>query len=224
MEKVLFGSDKKAYTRLLGMVDQDNIMHFKHGSSWSASTIKCDETRESSTSNFRLQSTEVSISHDEIKALDLSTIGRIEQEFEEGFSANMQQTLINTMVDATADQPAYELDVNGDIREAIKAIHESISIGLNDDLTPSKPSLMLNQATFDKIIPKLQEISENDPNFEKELDEIRRKKWIEALIKHFENLTKFELNENERNLINDWLQQLREAQSSIMLREGCPND
>lgn len=215
---------EKLNSRRSQFLDEKNILAFKHGRKWSGYT----QTSETSTvrwkSDFKKQTAETSISWKRFVDADFSAIDELKNDLIEKISSNFESSFFETIIEATADRPSIQMNLNGDIRKTILEMWDSLSVGLNEDLSLSAPSLALDPETFEKFATKAKELAESDPNFQEQINAIKKKKWIKALIGHFDNILKFNLHEDERGNIVRQLRQLREIEASDLHAKGRDDD
>lgn len=203
------------------LVARENVFVFKHGGRWSGYTENDGPSFDRWNSGFKKHSAEVIISHDSILGADFAAIDRFKTSMARALIADFETSIFGTMQEATQGRPAIELKLNEDIKPAVLEMWETIKLGLKDDLTLSQPSIAMDSATFEKFSAKAKELAENDPHFVEQLEEIKLRKWMEALREHFENLLKFQLHDEKRGDIEHQLRQLREIESPQVYESGC---
>ena len=207
-KEVFLSGFKRGWKEIEGFTSPDNHFLFTHGAQWSGSIEKGDGQQESYVKTMGQQSTEVVISRTSIEDGDLGIIESMEKDFAEQWSVNMTKTFFTGITEDLPENQNTTLDLKGDPRPGLLAALKGISIGLNDDLTPSRPQLALPQSLLDQYGEKLAGLAE-DEEFNRQYGELLQKKHIEALIRHFETELKFDLNETYRSTVDDWLRQLR---------------
>jgi len=222
--KTIASAAREAMERLEVYVSPQNILTFKHGPQWRNDTIERSGKVSRKVSEFQRSAVETSFSMNDLKAAKFEAIEKLKVTFRDGLLDSMVQKLFGTIVEATSDQPATTLDVNGDIRPGMIDALKSIKIGLTENLQPILPTISLPGDLRAKFFEKAKEVEENDPEFMARYERLKHRKWLEALIDHFENKLKFQLSDDERSTIGDGLQQIREAHDSLLLREGCLSD
>lgn len=208
-KEVLLSGFKEGWKQIENFASPENHFLFTHGAQWSGSIEKTDGEQEKYVKTMKRQSTEVTISRLSIEAGDLGMIETMERDFSEQWSSNMARTFFTGITEDLPESQNTTLDLKGDPRPGLLAALEGISVGLNDDLTLSKPQLALPQSLLEKYGEKLAALAE-DEGFNRQYEELLQKKHIEALISHFETELKFDLNETYRSTVDDWLRQLRE--------------
>lgn len=205
-------------------VARQNFLVFKHGKNWSGYTKTEDSSAKHWKGSFEKKSAQGQISWDSILDADFSAIERFKDEFTEELVASFESSFFGAIAEATENQTPVELKINGDIRPGLLQMWEGISLGLNDDLTLSEPSMALDAETFDKFMAKAQDLMNTDPGFFEQIDQIKRRKWISALIEHFENLLKYKLNDDERRNLEHQLRQLRSIAVAELHKIGRDDD
>jgi len=208
-KEVFLSGFKKGWEEIESFTSLDNHLLFTHGSQWSGSIEKGDGEQESYVKTMGQQSTEVVISRTSIEAGDLRIIESMEKDFAEQWSVNMTKTFFAGITEDLPESQNTTLDLKGDPRPGLLAALAGISVGLNDDLTLSRPQLALPQSLLDQYGEKLAAL-EKDEEFNLQYGELLQKKHAEALIRHFETELKFDVNETYRSTVDDWLRQLRE--------------
>ena len=222
--KIITSSLSSAREELKAYVASENFMVFKHGPDLKTDIIERSGEVSRNHSEFKKSSVEISCSMDALRTADFNAIEVLRDQLRDGFRDNTIASLFGAMTEATAGQPSTNLEISGDIRPGLIDALKNISISLEDNLQPIYPDICLPDIFRDKFIKKIEDLEKEDPEFLEQYGLLKRRKWLEALIKHFENLLKFQLSDYERSTIIDWLQRIRATKESLLLREGCESN
>lgn len=189
-------------------VKQKNILTFKHGRKWRGITTTESGGRINE-SELELKSAQFEISTSRIENIDLFIIDELIENFTNQFSEGFQESVFGELTKATEHRPPVELKLDGDLVAEVRKIWESIELDLNDDLTLSEPSLFLSPNTYKSLCDAIEKNPEQKQAIENELVEIKKRKHREALRRYYENILKYSLPDEIRNLIE---RRLREIQ------------
>ncbi len=217
----LFGEIfEKLSERRNQFVARQNVLVFKHGKNWSGYTKTSDSTAKHWKGSFEKKSAQAQISTDSILTADFSAIDRFKNELSKELVTSFESSFFGAIAKATENQIPIELKISGDVRPGFLQLWEDISLGLNDDLTLSEPSMALDSESFEKLMSKLKDLSVTDPGFFEQIDQIKRRKWICGLVEHFKNLLKYKLHDDERRYLKHQLRQLRSIEITELHEDG----
>ena len=204
-----------------GLTSSVEKLTFKHGRSWSGYTHKGDGEKEHWENKTQLSSVSESVSKDDCLEGNFGAIFELKESMRMQMLNNFETTIVETLLDATTERPSTEIRLNGDIRPALREMWENVSIGLDDKLRLNEMSLAMPPETYSRFIKKVEEIEKTDPSFKEEIRKIKTKKWLLALVEHFENILKFNLHEEKRRNIEHLLRQLRALTEPQLHEDRC---
>ena len=200
-------ASRKAEDNLQKIVPTENTFHFKHGKDWSGSMKVENNETGSWKSTFKTASVETNLSLKDIEEMNLEAFQTITETMFSGVSNMLEDSTVKDTVKA-AERSSMSVNLRDDLKEGLLEMQRKVAPSLDANFRLSLPSLFLNPKDLEELSPKIVEL-QNDPDYMNQLNEIQNVKWLEAIILHCENLLKFNLKENERRIIDDWLQHLR---------------
>lgn len=190
-------------------VAKQNILTFKHGTKWSG--IVTTETGEKiNEAELELKSAQSEVDTRRIEDVDLAVIDEIITSLSSQFSESFEESVISEITKVTEHRHPVELRLNGDILTEVRKLWESIELDLNEDFSLSVPSLILSPGAFKDFQNAIERNSEQKVAIESEIEAIKRRKHLEAIRRHLENLLKFSIPDEVRDLINYRLREIQQ--------------
>lgn len=190
-------------------VNEKNVLTFTHGKRWRGFTTT--ESGESlNEAELELKSAQSTISTSRIENVDLAIIEEVLETISTQFAESFQKSVISELNKATEHRQPVELKFNGDIITEIRKLWNSIELDLNDDLSLSEPSLILSPGAYSSLAEAIETDPEKKQAIEEEITEIKKQKHHEAIIRYLENLMKYSLPDDIRNIIEHRLRDLRQ--------------
>ena len=160
-------------------------------------------------SQMELTSADASIGTDKIANADFVQLAKTLESIKEQLVGNMQKSMIESITESIPEGNTTELNFSNqvELENALFETLSSIEPSLDSELKLVKPSMMMPDAIFEKF----QKIGKFSEGYEEKIKKLHEEKHEQALLKHFQRLQRYKIDDKERKTISDREQQLSKA-------------
>jgi len=187
------------------IVSSENMLNFTHGKKFSLRQERMDGKHRIE-SQMELSSADASIGTDRIANADFVQLAKTLESIKEQLVGNMQKSMIDSITESIPEENTTTLNFSNQV-ELENTLYEtlrSLEPSLDSELKLVKPSMMMPDAAFEKF----QKIGKFSKGYEEKIKKLHEEKHEQALLKHFQRLQRYKIDDKERKIISDRQQQL----------------